>query len=138
MRAGTRSFKNRALQIAGLLAVLVFAVPLLAQEPEWSFLGESHLNGARDHDRIRIHRSPESFRAIEFRVAGGNVEFDRIKVHFRNGNAADRLMHVRVSSGGKTRAIDLPGNRRIIESVEIWYHQDNGRDLPTVSLFGLR
>ena len=138
MRAGTRNLKNGALQLAGLLVFLVFGTPLLAQERNWVFLGEAHVDGGRDHDRIKVGHSPESFRAIEFRVEGGDVEFDRIKVHFRNGTAADRLMHVRLVSGSRSRALDLPGDRRIIKSVEIWYRKGNWNVRPTVSLFGLR
>lgn len=150
MRAEARSVKKGALGLMGLLAALVLSVPLVAQERErerqrdwdrernWVFLGESHVDGARDRDRIRVGRYPESFRAILFRVEGGDVEFDRIKVHFRNGTAADRLMHVRIVSGGRTRAIDLPGERRIIESVEIWYRRTGPGTRPTVSLFGMR
>lgn len=138
MRAETRNLKNGALQLAGLLVFLLFGTPLLAQERNWVFLGEAHVDGRSDHDRIKVGRSPESFRAIEFRVEGGDVEFDRIKVHFRNGTAADRLMHVRIVSGDKSRAIDLPGDRRIIKSVEIWYRRSGSSARPTVSLFGLR
>ncbi len=142
MRAETRSPKNRALRLAGLLAIFLFGVPLLAQERDWErtwiYLGESHVDGNRDHDRIKVGRYPESFHAIQFRVEGGDVEFDRIKVHFRNGTAADRLMHVRLVSGDRSRAIDLPGDRRIIESVEIWYRKGGSSARPTVSLFGLR
>ncbi len=138
MRAEGRNLKNGALQLAGLLVFLLFGTPLLAQERNWVFLGEAHVDGGSDHDRIKVGRSPESFRAIEFRVEGGDVEFDRIKVHFRNGTAADRLMHVRIVSGDKSRAIDLPGDRRIIKSVEIWYRKSGSSARPTVSLFGLR
>jgi hypothetical protein len=136
MRAETGNLKNGALQLAGLLVFLVFGTPLLAQERGWVFLGEAHVDGGRDHDRIKVGRSPESFRAIEFRVEGGDVEFDRIKVHFRNGTASDRLMHVRIPAGGKSRALDLPGDRRIIKSVEIWYRKNSSGARPTVSLFG--
>jgi hypothetical protein len=138
MRVETHNFKSRALRMAALVALLAFAVPLLAQEPEWANLGETQVHGVRDHHRFKVGRSPESFRAIEFRVAGGDVEFDRIVIQFENGRASDRLMHVRIPSGAKTKTIDLPGGRRIIHSVEVWYHQDNGSNRPTVSLFGLR
>ncbi len=132
--------KKHAAWIMGLFVGLAFGAALRAQERrgEWAYLGESHVDGMRDHDKIKVDRTPESFRAIQFRVEGGTVEFDRILVHFRNGSAADRLMHVRIASGGETRAIDLPGDRRIIKNVEIWYHKDSSGTRPTVSLFGLR
>lgn len=130
--------KKRTLWIAGLFAALVISGSLYAQDRNWVFLGQAHVDKSADHDRIKVGRSPESFRAIQFQVEGGNVEIDRIMVHFRRGTAADRLMHVRLASGSKSRVIDLPGDRRIIKSVEIWYRKDSSGERPTVSLLGLR
>lgn len=123
-----------------LLATLAVAGSLGAQEGrDWAYLGESHVDKTADHDRIRVGRSPESFRAIRFQVQNGNVEIDRIKIHFHDSYvAADRLMHVRLESGTTSRAIDLPGGRRVIESVEIWYRKDRSGERPTVLLYGLR
>jgi len=127
--------------LIALLAVLAVAGSLAAQEDrDWSYLGESHVDKTADHDRIRLrHRGPESFRAIRLQVKDGNIEIDRIRVHFHDSyEASDRLMHVRLASGSNSRAIDLPGGRRIIDSVEIWYRKDRSGERPTVLLYGLR
>ena len=142
MRTPTRTTMRPMLRSAllGLLAILAVAGSLAAQEDrDWAYLGESHVDKAADHDRIRAHRGPESFRAIRFQVKDGNIEIDRIKVRFHESYAAaDRLMHVRIASGSTSRAIDLPGGRRIIDSVEIWYRKDRSGERPTVLLYGLR
>lgn len=142
MRTPTRSTMRPMLRSAllGLLAVLAVAGSVAAQEDrDWAYLGESHVDKTADHDRIRIHRGPESFRAIRLQVKDGTIEIDRIRVHFRNDyQAADRLMHVRIASGSASRAIDLPGGRRIVDSVEIWYRKDRSGERPTVLLYGLR
>ena len=126
--------------LLAILATLAIAGSLAAQQDrDWALLGESHVDKAADHDRIKVGRSPESFHAIRFQVQNGNIEIDRIKVHFRNDyQAADRLMHVRLASGSTSRAIDLPGGRRIIDSVEIWYRKDRSGERPAVLLYGLR
>lgn len=126
--------------LLGLLAVLALAGSLAAQEDrDWAFLGESHVDKLADHDRISVHHGQESFRAIRFQVQNGDVEIDRIRVHFHHDyQAADRLMHVRLASGSTSRAIKLPGGRRIIDSVEIWYRKDRSSERPAVLLYGLR
>jgi hypothetical protein len=44
-----------------------------------------------------------------------------------------------IRAGGETRVIDLPGARRVIQSVEFWYRKADGRSgRPGVRLFGLR
>lgn len=130
---------RRFLWMMGLLAALTVSGSLYAQEERnWVLLGAAHVDKRADHDRIKVHRSQESFRAIRLQIDGGNVEIDRIVVHFRDGITSDRLMHVRLASGSTSRAIDLPGRRRIIKSVELWYRKDSSSTRPTVSLFGLR
>ena len=126
--------------LLGLLAVFAIAGSLAAQEDRsWAYLGESHVDKTADHDRIHVRRGPESFRALRFQVKDGNIAIDRIRVHFHNDyQAADRLMHVRIASGSTSKAIDLPGGRRIIDSVEIWYRKDRSGERPTVLLYGLR
>lgn len=131
--------RRRVLWIAGFVAALAATASLEAQEGRnWAALGQAHVDKTSDHDRIKVHHSQESFRAIRFRVEGGNVEFDRIKVHFRNGMASDRLMHVRLESGAESKVLDLPGGRRMVDSVEIWYRKDSSQERPTVTLYALR
>jgi hypothetical protein len=59
-------------------------------------------------------------------------------VHFHDGSHEELVIRDRIASGGSTRAIDLPGNRRVIESVELWYGKDRWEHRPKVSLFGIR
>ncbi len=134
MRRAIHSF------LLALLATFAIAGSLAAQEGrDWAYLGESHVDKLADHDRITVGRSPQSFRAIRFQVENGSIQIDRIKIHFHDAYmAADRLMHVRLASGSSSRAIDLPGGRRIIDSVEIWYRKDRSDERPTVLLYGLR
>jgi len=115
------------------------AVSAQAQRRGEEFLGEAHLDGGADHDLIRVTGSRGEFRAIQFRVEGGAVEFDRVLVHYGNGGTQAVRMRSRIPAGGQTRAIDLPGNRRVIESVELWYRKGSWRgSRPRVSLFGIR
>ena len=106
-------------------------------EGRWEALGQSHVDGRRDHDRIVVNRR-ESFRALQLGIRGGTIEFQRVVVHFDNG--ADHALDIRdrIRAGEKTRVLDLPGDRRRIRSVEFWYSKERWRSRPYVNLWGRR
>ena len=104
----------------------------------WTLLGERHIDGRADNDKIDIGRDNGKFRAIQFRVEGGTVLFDHIRVKYLNGQTEDISVRSEIQDGGKTRAIDLPGARRVIESVSMWYSKRNWHTRPTVRVYGIR
>lgn len=107
-------------------------------ERGWVHLGQSHVDGRADHDRIPV-RARGSFRAIQLGIKGGTIEFQRVVVHFANGEDQEIAVRDRIQAGGKTRVIDLPGNRRDITSVEFWYGKPGwGSRRPTLNLWGRR
>ena len=104
----------------------------------WERLGDSRVDGRRDHDTIRVNARGR-FRAIRFFVQGGEIEFHRVVVHFENGADTDVEVRERVRRDGTTRSIDLPGDERRIRSVEVWYGRENwGRSRPQLVLYGRR
>ncbi len=103
----------------------------------WQYLGQSNVDGVRDHDNIQVN-ARGGFRALQLRVQGGEIEFQRVVVHFENGADSDVEIRDRIRAGGQTRAIDLPGDNRRIDSVEIWYSKGNwSRRRPNLKLYGL-
>jgi len=106
----------------------------------WTILGEAHVDGGVDHDRILVTGARGEYRAIRLRVENAPVVFDRVVVHFANGTNERIDVRHRVAAGSESRAIDLPGNRRVIESVEFWYERGGWRNgsRPKVVLFGMR
>jgi hypothetical protein len=133
---------QRLIRVGSLLLVLFgLLIASNAQgrgnEGRWDYLGRAYVDGNRDRDRITVNNNV-SFRTLQLEVRGGAIEFQRVVVHFENG--ADRELEIRerISSGGRTRAIDLPGERRRIRSVEFWYSPDRWRSRPSVTLFGQR
>lgn len=134
--------KKTVLTIIGILFVLTLSTSLYAQEGRyggrWDHLGDAHVDGGQDHDNIHVGRHDGRFRAIQLRVSGGGIYFERVVVHFGNGTQEELIIRDRIPSGGSTRAIDLPGERRVIESVELWYGKDKWEHRPKVSLYGIR
>jgi hypothetical protein len=102
------------------------------------FLGQAHVDGERDHDRISVDRYEGSFRGIQLEVRGGAIDFQRVVVHFENGDDQEVGIRYRIPAGGRTRVIDLAGDRRYIRSVELWYSKAYWRTRPKVKLWGIR
>lgn len=135
--------------LSSLLLVLSFGLAADAQrrgrddrdrrdDGRWERLGDSRVDGRRDHDNIRVNARGR-FRAIRFFVQGGDIEIQRVVVHFENGADTEVEVRDRIRSGRTTRAIDLPGDERRIRSVEVWYGRGNwGRSRPQLVLYGRR
>lgn len=129
--------KKPTFWMLGLLLVAASFTSLYAQRERLVRLGEAHVDGSTDRDSIKVGRRDGVFRAIQLRVSGGAVNFDRVIVHYGNGTREEIAVRHRIPDGGRTRVIDLPGDRRIIQSVDIWYSKDRWERRPTVSLYGL-
>ncbi len=112
------------LAAATAAATLVAVAPANAQqwrwdERGWRTIGYARVDG-RDSDRIRL---PGFTRQREIRLCSMNAplrlrDFD---VRFANGGRQDVKTRAVLPAGRCTRAVDLRGNRRDIESVRLRY-----------------
>ena len=123
--------------VASFLA-LAFATVLLATGQFWDFLGYTQVDGSQDHGRIRIARRDGFFRTIQLRVSGEPIFFDRVVVHFENGGSQELVVNNRIAPGARDCVIELPGELRALESVELWYYKEHWGHNPKVSLYGIR
>lgn len=114
------------------------AAPAFAQRGRWELLGSARVDGAADHDSIAVGVRDGKFRAIQFRINGGAIQFSRVVVHYGDGEPEELQIRDRIRSGGKTRAIDLRGRTRFIRNVELWYGKANWRSRPELQLYGMR
>ena len=130
--------KNHRKLAVSFVLVLAFCTSVYAQRGRWTYLGDSHVDGSVDHDSIKVGRSDGSFRAIRLRISGGAINFERVIVRFGNGTQEEIPIRARIPNGGQTRAIDLPGERRMIQSVDLWYSKDHWSRRPKVTLYGMR
>jgi hypothetical protein len=129
----------RRLATAGVMVMAALAA-LASQRGEWAYLGEAHVDGGVDHDRIVVTAGKGSFQAIRLRVENSAIVFDHVVAHYGDGQSYPIVLRRRISGGGQTRVIALPGRHRVIESVEFWYQRGNWANprRPKLVLLGLR
>lgn len=122
-------------KMIAILLVLSFGPATYARG--WVYLGEAHVDGEADHDKIKVGRSEGRFRALQIRVDYAAVEFNHVVVHYANGTSEELRIRQKIRAGGSTRNIDLAGRDRAIDSVEFWYERANyGSRRPRVRLYG--
>src|SRR3974377_118921 len=112
-------------RLATLLA-LALATSLFAHGQFWDFLGYTQVDGSQDHGRIQIGRRDRFFRTVQLRVTGDPIFFDRVVVHFGNGSSQELKVSDRIAPGGSDYVIELPGELRALESVELCDYKENG------------
>ena len=129
--------KKSALPIFGAMMLIVSLSLILNAQRAWVHLGDKHVDGKSDHDKISIGQDDGRFHQLKIRVKDAPVDFQRVVVHFGNGTDEELQFRERINPDTETRAMDLRGGGRFIKSVEFWYEKANwGETRPTVSLFG--
>ena len=130
---------NQRKLILGILLALVCYSSAYGQRARMVLLGNTRVDGARDHDTINVGGAASgAFRAIQLRVTGGAIRFDRLVVRYGNGTQEEIPIRNRIAAGSRTRIIDLPGERRIIRFVDLWYGKERWATRPRVTLYGIR
>ena len=124
--------------LVAAILVLALATSSFGRGQFWDFLGCTQVDAGHDHGRIQIVRRDRLFRTIQLRVSGEAMFFDRVVMHFGNGTSQELIVSERISPGGKDYVIDLPGERRTLESVELWYYKEPWGHNPRVNLYGIR
>jgi hypothetical protein len=126
---------RRSIAAALTAAVLVLAYPASALEG-WERLGSRIVDFRAHEDTVVIGRNEGRFSAIMLE-ANGDIALDNIRVTFGNGGVFTPRMNFVLEEGERSRAIDLPGETRIIRSVAFDYRPlRGGEDRATVTVYG--
>jgi hypothetical protein len=98
----------------------------------WSKLGETAVHGRADTDTIWVTRGNNRYRRMMFHVEGGDVEIYDMVITFANGETFRPDLRHQFRDGQDSRAIDLPGDTRMIQKIQFTYgnsgrHGDQAR-----------
>jgi hypothetical protein len=94
---------------------------------DWVRLGCKDVRFLIDRDTLKVGKQEGRFSALRVKVRRAPVEMLNLRVTFGNGSRLDVPVREIVPPGGVSRLIDLPGNNRGIDRIEMIY-----RSMPTV------
>lgn len=103
----------------------------------WTLLGEQWVDGKRDKDTIKVSKYADKFDQITLVVTDSDLELKDVLVKFGDG-AKDKwspnVKHV-FKEGSRSRAIDLPGQDRVIKKIELAYANIAGGGRAKVAVY---
>ena len=107
---------------------------------KWVDLGTREVLDRGDHDTWHVGKGKGEFSKIKIFVGERPVRFYRLSVKFENGQTQEIELRAVIGAGGESRAIDLTGNDRFIDKVDVWYEANTPRRgrRSHVTLWGLR
>ena len=128
---------NRRFLPLVLFLALAHTAPSFARGQFWNFLGDTQVSGNQDHVDIPVSRTNELLRAIQLRVTGQALFFDRMVVHFAGGTSQEFIINGRIQSGRRDYVVAARGESRTIERVELRYYREPSGHNARVSLYGI-
>jgi hypothetical protein len=120
--------------LVSILLALSFSASVFARGQFWDFLGATQIDSNQDHGRILITRRVH-FRAIQLRVTGEAIFFDRLVVHFEDGSSQELMVGERILPGFRDYALL---GEHTLQSVELWYYKQPQGHNRKVILYGVR
>jgi len=128
-----------AVFVLGLVVVLGFST---AQTPVnaaqgWQRLGTRIVDFGGDRDQINVGANEGRFREIMFEADSGAIALSNVRVVFGNGDDFSPVTEFVFSDDERSRAINLPGNARIIRSIAFRYRSlRTGQGRATITVYG--
>jgi len=104
---------------------------------DWVVLGSRTVKASLDRDVITVTASRGFFKKMKFFVKNAPIHFEKMIVHYGNGDVWEHAIRRNIAAGSETRVIDLPGNRRIVKKVVFYYKKGAWTArTPVVTLWG--
>lgn len=113
--------KNLRLIILTSLSVLLSSVSVVWAD-NTHLLGTSSLSfQEKDVDTIRVNGGcpPVPYKSIQLRVKLGDADIETLVVKYDNGSIENFKVRENIPQGGKSRWLDLKGNRRCINQIGV-------------------
>lgn len=104
----------------------------------WTLLGERTVDGRFDHDRIDVGPYQGRFSKLTVVVENSDLELIDLSIKFERGAPFHPPIQHFFREGQRTRAIDLPGEERIIKHIDFRYRNLPGGGRARVAIYGLR
>jgi hypothetical protein len=104
----------------------------------WVKLGQQTVNGRVDHDTIRVGKYDGKFSKLTISVEKSELELLSFVVTFANGEKWEPDVRFYFRENSRSRVIDLPGDERRIQKIDITYKNVPGGGRATLEVWGLK
>ena len=94
------------------------------RDATWESLGCVDVGRRGDTEVIRVGRREGRFSAVRFEARGNDVRVDDVRVIYGNGRPDELRVRDVLREGRQTRAIELEGRERFIDSIELTVRRD--------------
>lgn len=101
----------------------------------WTRVGAATVNGKRDRDVIQLS-DQGPYTALTFVATGSDLELYDVVVTFGNNERFSPPTKLVFKEGSRSRAIDLPGKKRKIRTVELRYGNLPGGGAASLEIWG--
>lgn len=102
----------------------------------WVLLGEQTVEGKGDFDQIKVGKAEGKFTKLMIVVEDSDLEMHDMEITFGNGKKEKPAVKHFFREADRTRAIDLPGNKRFIKNIKFWYSNLPGGGKARVAVYG--
>jgi hypothetical protein len=102
----------------------------------WVMLGEQVVQGKRDRDTVAVGQREGRFTRLMVVVEDSDLELHSMEVEFANGEVFKPSLKHFFREDDRTRAIDLPGERRAIKRIMFRYGNLPGQGRARVQIWG--
>ena len=125
--------------ISSVLFTLIVSASIVSAQ-NWDNLGSKDVTDRSEQDTWHVGAGKGEFRKIKLTVQRKAVRFYKLTVKFENGQSQEIELRNVIPAGGSTRIIDLVGNDRRIDKVDVWYEAQTARRgvRSQVTLYGLK
>ncbi|MBK6993403.1 MAG: hypothetical protein IPH31_00200 [Lewinellaceae bacterium] len=107
-----------------IAALVAMSFTTLENRP-WELLGARKINYGLDRDEIIVTRAEGVFSAVQLRIKRSPINMHKLAIHYGNDEVEEIELRENYRAGSQSRIIDLPGNKRIIKKVVLWYDTKN-------------
>ena len=102
----------------------------------WRLLGERSVTGRYDHDTIAVGAYKGRFDKLAMVVTDSDLELLDFEVRFASGRPHRPATRHFFKEGSRSRVFDLPGDDRVVRSIELRYKNLPGGGSAKVQIWG--
>ena len=106
---------------------------------QWVLIGTKVVNLKVDNDRIDVTTAKGRFKAIRLVAKRSGVTISRVSVTYSNCAVHNEVRKINLLAGERTRPIDLRGDERFVDHIDLVYQTAPGTIIPaSVEVYGLQ